>query len=142
MTTRRLWSSIATFSEEQLRLQVVIPVLRATPGIVNVTDVHGQNERGLDVVFFTQTGIERLCYGLQLKQGSITGGGTGDRTVKQIVDQLQLADDFSHPVATLSAGVFQVDRFVVATSGKISSAAREEIARRVKKTPVLFWDGD
>ncbi len=142
MTTRRLWSSINELDEHQLRLQVVVPVLRATSGITSVTDVHGQNERGLDVIFFTDSGVERLCYGLQLKTGNISGGGTTGRTVKQIVDQLELASDFPHPVATSNAGEFQIDRFVVATSGSISEAARSEIAKRLKRIPVLFWDGN
>lgn len=142
MAGRRLWSAVGELTEDQLRLQVLIPVLRATPNITNVTDVHGQNERGLDVIFFTQTGVERICYGVQLKTGPISGGGTSEKTVKQIVDQLELADGFAHPIATRDAGEFVIDRYVVATNGTISSTAREEIARRLKKFPVLFWDGN
>ncbi|HEU4879874.1 MAG TPA: hypothetical protein VFT21_10495, partial [Gemmatimonadaceae bacterium] len=106
-----------------------------------VTDVHGLNERGLDVVFFIQSAIEDLCYGLQLKKGNIGGGGTTEGTVKQIVDQLELADDFEHPVAVDNAGEFRIDRFIVATSGNISATARVEIATRLRKTQVRFWDG-
>lgn len=142
MSARRLWTTIGDMSEEELRLQVIIPVLRATPGISNVTDVHGQNERGLDVIFFTESDVERLCYGLQLKRGNISGGGTGSRTVKQIVDQLELAEDFDHPIATKNNGVFRIDRFIVATSGNISSTARDEIARRHTHIAVRFWDGN
>jgi hypothetical protein len=142
MTARRLWTTINDMSEEELRLQVVIPVLRASPDVQSVTDVHGQNERGLDVIFFTETDIERICYGLQLKKGAISGGGTGGKTVKQIVDQLQLADDYSHPIATKNAGLVQIDRFIVATSGRISGTAQTEIASRLKKIPVQFWDGN
>ncbi|HEY0780579.1 MAG TPA: hypothetical protein VGD56_21660, partial [Gemmatirosa sp.] len=142
MPGRRLWSEIASLDEHELRLQVVVPLLRATPGVSNVTDVHGQNERGLDVIFFVETAIERTCYGLQLKTGPISGGGTGDRTVKQIVDQLELATDYAHPIATRNAGEYQIDVLVVCTSGKISGTARAEIASRLKKTRVRFWDGD
>jgi hypothetical protein len=128
-------------SETELRTQVVIPVLRATAGVTSVTDVHGQNERGLDVIFFLESEIENLCYGLQLKKGNIGGGGTSKRTVKQIVDQLQLADDFEHPVAVTHVGEFRIDRFIVATSGTISTTAQQEIAKRVNKIPVSFWEG-
>jgi hypothetical protein len=126
-------------SEQELRLQVVIPLLRATSGISNVTDVHGPNERGLDVVFTVTSEVEELTYGLQLKRGSISGGGTASGTVKEIVNQLQLADDYEHPITT-KAGTFRIDRFVIATSGNISTTAREEITRRIGKIPVLFWD--
>lgn len=142
MPGRRLWSEIASLDEHELRLQVVVPLLRATPGVSNITDVHGQNERGLDVIFFVETAIESTCYGLQLKTGPISGGGTGDRTVKQIVDQLELAADYAHPIATRNAGEYQIDVLVVCTSGKISGTAREEIGRRLKKTRVRFWDGE
>lgn len=139
MSGRRLWAHVADMSEQELRLQVLIPLLRATSGISNVTDVHGPNERGLDVVFTVTTEVEELTYGLQLKQGAISGGGTSSGTVKEIVDQLQLANDYTHPITT-KAGVYRIDRFVVATSGSISATARDEITRRVGKIPVLFWD--
>jgi hypothetical protein len=141
MQNRRLWAQISEMSEDELRLQVVIPLLRATPGVSGVTDVHGMNERGLDVVFFTENSVEPLCYGMQLKAEDIGGGGKGERTVQAVVNQLNLAEDYTHPVLTKN-GEFPVDRFVVATSGVITSTAREEIVRRVKKPPVLFWDGN
>lgn len=128
MQNRRLWAQISEMSEDELRLQVVIPLLRATPGVSGVTDVHGINERGLDVVFFTESSVEPLCYGLQLKAETIGGGGKGERTVQTVVNQLRLADDYTHPVLTKN-GEFPVDRFVVATSGVITATAREERAR-------------
>lgn len=139
MSGRRLWARVVEMSEQELRLQIVIPLLRATPGISNVTDVHGPNERGLDVVFIVSSGIEELTYGLQLKKGAISGGGTASGTVKEIINQLQLADGFEHPITT-KAGEFRIDRFVVATSGTISGTARDEITRRINKIPVIFWD--
>lgn len=139
MPSRRLWSQVTDMSEQELRLQVVIPLLRATHGISNVTDVHGPNERGLDIVFTVSSEVEELTYGLQLKKGAIAGGGTGTGTVKEVVDQLQLANSYAHPVTT-KAGTFQIDRFVIATSGNISATARDEITRRLGKIPVIFWD--
>lgn len=140
MATRRLWAQIAEMNENELRLQVVVPLLSATAGITSVTDVHGRNERGLDVIFTIDNAVERLVYGLQLKAGGISGGGTTSGTVKQIIDQLGLASEFDHPITTLQ-GEFKIDRFVVAASGNISSTARDEITRRVTKIPVQFWDG-
>jgi hypothetical protein len=139
MASRRLWAQIQEMSEDELRLQILIPLLQATPGFSGITDVHGQNEKGLDVIFMVETNAETLCYGLQLKKGTIAGGGTKSGTVKQIVDQLQLATDYGHPVLTQS-GTFTIDRFIVATSGAISATAREEITQRIKPIPVRFWD--
>src|SRR6266536_4495335 len=142
MHKSRFSETIGGMNENDLRVNVVVPLLRATPDIQTVTDVHGQNERGLDAIFTTDNEIETITYGLQLKAGDIKGGGTGSGTVKEIVDQLLLADDFAHPVAVRNLGEVQIDRFVIATSGSISATAREEIARRIKKIPVLFWDGN
>src|SRR5207302_9919179 len=125
----------------QLRTQVILPLLAATPGLSGITDVHGKNEKGLDVIFFEDSQIEKTCYGLQLKQGDISGGGTGHQTVREIVDQLELAKDLVHPVAVDHVGRFQIERFIVATSGKISDTAREEITSRFSKIPVMYWDG-
>jgi hypothetical protein len=130
-------------SEEDLRTKIIIPVLTRTPGIEDVTDVHGRNEKGLDVIFFTRDAVGRHCYGLQLKVDTIGGGGSKrEKTVKQIIDQLELAQDFTHPVAVGNAGKHTIDRFVVATSRTISETARFEIAERNRPVPVTFWDGN
>jgi hypothetical protein len=140
MSTSRFRLALREMSEDELRRQVVIPLVRVTKDVHGVTDVHGTNERGLDVIFFVDTGIERLCYGLQLKKGNIGGGGTKDGTVQEILTQLTLASRFKHPVAIHSPGEHQIDRFVVATTGHISNTAREEIGRAFEKGKVLFWD--
>jgi hypothetical protein len=119
----------------------MLPLLAATPGLSGITDAHGRNEKGLDIIFFEESEIKKTCYGLQLKQGDISGGGTGRQTVKQIVDQLELAKDLVHPVAVDHVGRFQIERFIVATSGKISETARDEIASRFEQIPVIYWDG-
>jgi hypothetical protein len=141
MAIRRDWTDITELSEHELRVQVIIPILVATDGLSGITDVHGRNEKGLDVLFIETGSIEKLCYGLQLKAGNIAGGGTGSGTVKEIVDQLQLAKDLSHPIPVAGQGRVQIDRYIVATSGRISETAREEIVGRVGRIPVVFWDG-
>jgi len=141
MGTIRDLDDLSALSEDELRLNVLIPLLVATEGLCGITDVHGRNEKGLDLVFFEDGSIERLCYGLQLKACDVRGGGTQSGTVKEIVDQLQIARDLSHPVLLPEVGRVQIDRFIVATSGKISDTAREEIASRMGKLTVTFWDG-
>lgn len=136
------WNRLTDLSEEELRLQVMIPLLQRMEGVEKITDVHGRNEQGLDIIFFIRNAIDVACYGLQLKQGRIGGGGTkGKGTVKEIIDQLELARDLKHPVAVEGAGRFAIDRFIVATSGPISETARNEIVNRMLGVPVTFWDG-
>lgn len=132
--------NIQALSENELRQDVLLPLLRRTPSITQVTDVHGTSERGLDIVFASEDGVRKNWYGLQLKTGDISGGGSGKRTVKTIIDQLELAKPFKHPVCTPPAGKYKIDYFVVATSGKISATARDEITQRLVPVPVEFWD--
>jgi hypothetical protein len=119
----------------------MLPLLAATKGLYRINDVHGKNEKGLDIIFFEKSAIQDVCYGLQLKSENIGGGGTKEGTVREIVDQLGIAQDLTHPVAVEGIGRVQIDRFVVATSGRISETARDEIASRIKGIPVTFWDG-
>ena len=135
-----MWKNITELKENDLRVEILIPILARTLGLSQITDVHGVNEKGLDIIFFTEDSIRKTCYGLQLKRGDISGGGSRDNTVKQIIDQLNLATEFKHPVAIQPSGEYLIERFIVATNGKISSTAREEIARRINQIPVDFWD--
>ena len=132
--------NLQALSEDDLRQKVLLPILRRNHNIKQVTDVHGVNERGLDIIFASEDGVRTNWYGLQLKRGDISGGGSGKHTVKTIIDQLELAKPFKHPVSTPPAGEYQMDYFLVATSGKISGTARDEITRRLEPMPVEFWD--
>jgi hypothetical protein len=135
------WPKLAELSEEALRRKIMLPLLAATKGLHRINDVHGKNEKGLDIIFFEKSAIQDVCYGLQLKSENIGGGGTKEGTVREIVDQLGIAKDLTHPVAVEGIGRVQIDHFVVATSGRISETARDEIASRIRGMPVTFWDG-
>lgn len=102
---------LQALSENEVRQRVLVPILTRTPNVSQVTDVHGVNERGLDIVFASEDGVRKNWYGLQLKCGDISGGGSGRQTVKTIVDQLQLAKPFKHPVSTPPAGEYRMDYF-------------------------------
>ena len=140
MGSNAVYGKLEALSENELRRDIVIPILSKTPGVHQVTDVHGTSEKGLDVVFCTMDPIRKTWYGLQLKKGKISGGGRGKQTVKEIVDQLGLANDHEHHVATPPAGTYRMDRFIVAASGRISQSARQEIASRLRPMEVEFWD--
>lgn len=141
MPKNSIYERLEDLSENELRKEVLIPVLSHTPGIFQISDVHGTNERGLDVIFCTTDAVrDKIWYGLQLKRGNISGGGSGKRTVKEIIDQLELASKFEHPVAVSPAGKYRMDHFVVAASGRISQTARDEIVQRMEPIPVEFWD--
>ena len=140
-STNLLWEEkLQALSEDDLRQNVLLPILRRNPKLKQITDVHGVNERGLDIIFASEDGVRTNWYGLQLKKGNLAGGGSGTQTVKKIIDQLELAQPYRHPVSTPPAGKYQMDYFVVANSGKISGTAREEIALRLKPMLVEFWD--
>jgi len=133
---------IETLSEDDLRRDILIPLLAATEGVSSVVDVHGKNEHGLDIIFFQESPIERLCYGLQAKKGNVSGGGTGPSTVKDLIGQIQLAHDLDHPVLIDGGTRVVIDRFIIAASGRFSETARTEIAARLQKIPVNYWDKD
>ena len=100
---------LQTLSEDDLRQKVLLPILRRNPDVSQITDVHGVNERGLDIIFASADGVRTNWYGLQLKRGNISGGGSGKHTVKTIIDQLELAKSFKHPVSTPPAGEYHMD---------------------------------
>jgi hypothetical protein len=135
------WSKLSEMSEDDIRLKILLPLLAATKGLNRINDVHGRNEKGLDVIFYESGVIRETCWGLQLKKENIGGGGTKSGTVKEIIDQLEIAEDLYHPVAVEGIGRVQIDRFIIATAGRISETARDEIASRIKSIPVEFWDG-
>lgn len=138
--TQRTWPEIGEMGENELRKKVILPLLSHTPGVKQVTDVHGANERGLDVVFVDESKIRETCVGLQLKAGPIRGGGSSSETVRTIIDQLDLASDLPHEVPINPSGSRQVEHYIVATNDRISNTARQEISRRIKNVPVDFWD--
>src|SRR5690348_10536473 len=138
MARKHLWRDLNELSEQNLRLDVLLPLLERTPGLINVTDVHGTAETGLDVIFFTRDAVRMTCFGLQLKKGNIGGGGTSSSSVEEIIRQLGLAKKFKHPVAVGPRGEHRIERFIVATSGTISGNARREIATTLEDLQIDF----
>jgi hypothetical protein len=141
MARRHLWKDLNELSEQRLRVEVILPLLQHTPGLESISDVHGKNEAGLDVIFFTRDAVRQTCFGVQLKRGNIGGGGTGSQTVEDVIGQLKLARKFKHPVAVGNAGSHRIERFIVATSGNITEGARREIAETLEGLDIDFWDG-
>lgn len=135
------WKDLNDLSEADLRTRILLPLLQRTPGVEGITDIHGKNEAGLDILFFMTDPIRRTCFGLQLKKGNIGGGGTSKGTVEEVVQQLRLARKLKHPVAVGFPGQHRVERFIVATSGNITEGARREIADTLDEMLIDFWDG-
>ena len=138
---RHLWKELNDLSEKKLRTDVILPLLQHTPGLEGITDIHGKNEAGLDVAFFTRDAIRRTCFGLQLKKGNIGGGAKTKGTVEEVITQLRLARKLKHPMVVGGAGEYRVERFIVATSGNITEGARREIAGSIEEAQIDFWDG-
>lgn len=139
--TGTTWSQLNQMPEDKLRTEIVIPLLIRTPDTKGVTDVHGRNEQGLDVVFFTEDAIRRTTYGLQLKRGNIGGGAKSKGTVEEVVTQLSLARKAKHPIAINGGERVKIERYIVATSGNITENARREIADAHSDLTIDFWDG-
>lgn len=138
--SKRVWPNVAGMNERELRKDIILPLLENTPNVEQVTDVHGTDERGLDVLFVDSTDVRSTVYGMQIKTGDIRGGGSTSQTVKQLIDQLELATDFDHPIAINPRGRKKIERCIVATNGAISNTAQREIADRLRPTKVDFWD--
>jgi hypothetical protein len=79
------------FKERQLTKEVVIPLLEYME-FKDVIDVHGQNEHGIDIIFYEDTKFGNREYtGVQVKKRDIHGnaGKSGNATV--ILTQAQQA---------------------------------------------------
>jgi hypothetical protein len=134
-------NGILALDENTLRTGVVVPLLGAMNGIEGVNDVHGRNEKGLDVIF-REVGVVRTTqFGVQLKADAISGGGGAHGTVAEVIRQLSIASEVVHAVVIDGIGEVKIEQFIVATNKSISETAKLEIAARMGKIPVDFWDG-
>ena len=123
-------SHLARLDENSFRKTLVIPLLRRLPGISHVTDNHGAQERGIDIIYFFSDPMgTEACVGIQLKVGSITvSTSKGNDDVATLEKQIILASknevDLVDPV-----GTYKVSKFQIMTTGSISSGARTHLMR-------------
>ena len=62
-TSNPAWERLPALSEDDLRQNVLLPILRRIPNVGQITDVHGVNERGLDIIFASKDSVRTNWYG-------------------------------------------------------------------------------
>lgn len=121
---------LAQLDEASFRKNLVIPLLRRLPGISHVTDNHGAQERGIDIIYFFSDPMgTEACVGIQLKVGNITvSTSKGNDDVATLEKQIVLASknevDLVDPV-----GTFKISKFQIMTTGSISSGAKTHLMK-------------
>lgn len=133
--------------EKSFRRNVVLPLLSRLPGVTNVTDNHGAQELGIDVIYFYPDPMGTdACVGIQLKVGNInvaTGKSSTD-DVGTLEKQITLAS--RNEVALVNpVGSFRISKFQIMTTGNISSGAKTHLmkfARDEFRLNLEFKEGD
>ena len=117
--------------EPRFRQELVEPLLRQVPGIINVIYTHGKDEYGRDFIFDYRHPLleDRRWVAVQVKAGDISGSAGGQ--LRTILDQVQMA--FEHPVVDLGAmGEVATSEVVVLISGYFTNNAKERILEGVR----------
>ena len=121
---------LSQLNENEFRRNVVIPLLNRLSGVSNVTDNHGAQERGIDIVYFFSDPMNtRTCVGIQLKVGDVSAAtGRGNDDIVTLEKQISLASK-NEVVLVNPVGKFQISKFQIMTTGKISNGAKEHLAK-------------
>ena len=97
--------------------------------------------KGWHIIFVERSAISEICGRTAAEGRKHRRWGNQGWHRKEILDQLGIATEVVHPVVIEGIGRVAIDRFIVATSGRISGTAQDEIVSRIKTIPVVFWDG-
>jgi hypothetical protein len=131
--------------ERRFRNEIVEPMLRQVPGIINVINTHGNDEFGRDFIFDYRHPLlgDRRWAGVQVKVGDVSGAAGGP--LRQLLDQVQMA--FEHPIIDLGTmGRVAMSEVIVIISGRYTSNAKERILDGIRdpvwRTNVFFLDRD
>jgi hypothetical protein len=130
-------------NENLLRKNVIIPLLRLK-GFRNVSDIHGSDEHGRDLVCFLNDRFgNRINFAFQIKAKKIHGNANRQSGgITSILNQIQEAFDtpFNDPLANEP---MRVHIMYVVTSKEISAQAKTTIVHgeRPYKKYIHFIDG-
>ncbi len=131
--------------ERRFRDEVVEPMLRQVPGIINVISTHGNDEFGRDFIFDYRHPLlgDRRWVGVQVKVGDVSGAAGGP--LRALLDQVQMM--FEHPMIDLGTmGRVAMSEVIIVTSGRYTSNAQERILDGIRdpvwRTNVFFLDRD
>ncbi len=118
-------------NESRFRQELVEPMLRQVPGIINVISTHGKDEYGRDFIFDYRHPLlgDRRWVAVQVKIGDVSGTAGG--VLRTILDQVQAA--FEHPIIDLGAmGKVSTSEVIVLISGSFTNNAKERILDGVR----------
>jgi len=120
----------------------MVPLLRKM-GYESVSDMHGVNEHGLDILYFSKDKGRRYLCGMQLKVGDIHNNKRKpNSSVQTLIQQAQEALSYRFEVPN-EEGRYQLSRLEVCTSGSISLPASDTIKNSsYRPTAVEFFGGD
>jgi len=132
-----VWDDEACFRQE-----LVEPLLRRLPGVINVICTHGNDEFGRDFLFDYRHPLgHRRWVAVQVKSGDVSG--EAGKTCRVILDQVHMA--FEHPIIDLgSMGQFSTSEVIVLISGNFKGNARERILDGIRdpawRANTFFFD--
>jgi hypothetical protein len=126
-------SLLARLNEDQLREQVLIPLLGRI-GFRSPILYHGSREHGKDIICFDVDRLgQRIYMGVVAKKGDINGAVASDKGIWEVCRQVQQC--FDKPYDDLF-GMKQVtmDYVWVITNGRILASASDSIYESLKKS--------
>jgi HEAT repeat protein/DNA-binding phage protein len=134
-------------NEDQLTSRVIIPLLERM-GFKNITSTHGPDEKakGTDIIFYKENDFDQREYtGIQVKAVKIHGSAGKKGNATEILNRAQQA--FTHRFHDIYDNKEKyIDRFMVITSGEITSSARESVKDQLidigRYKIIQFIDGD
>lgn len=133
---------LRALDETSFRRDVMVPLLRKM-GYESVSDVHGVNEHGLDIIYFSKDKGRRYLCGMQLKVGDIHSNKRKPNSpVQTLIRQAQEALSYKFEVPH-EEGRYPLSRLEVFTSGSISQPASDTIKNNSNRPiAVEFFGGD
>ena len=138
--------NLGNFSEELLRTAVLIPLFKAM-GFRDVFHYHGGSlEQGKDIVMWKIGDLRpRVNYAVVVKKGDVSGKTSGGGSAGEVGTQIQqcFGKPYLDPVTMTTC---EVDRCIVAASGRISKEAANAMNSIIKRQNLSsatdFIDGD
>ncbi len=130
---------VQSLGENELRTEVVIPLLRAMQ--FTVYETHGALEFGKDLILYNRDNTGETVYtAVQIKTKDIHGTISRQGNIRSIIQQCESA--FQIPfVDAFGPAQRHVEKVYVVTSGRITKAAETIIANSLKNYgPVKFMD--
>ncbi len=126
-------SELANLTERSLRAEVLIPLFQAM-GFKEVTETHGSDELGKDIVMWQPDVIGgQKNYAVVVKAKKISVGPAGSQEVCRQVREC-FGSSYIDPVTLKEQ---RVDRVIVVTSSKFTQPARKSIRSELETSQLL-----